>query len=166
MKIYIAGPMSGLPHFNFPAFYAAADALRAQGYDIVSPAELDDAEDAEMAKNSPDGSLGSVKKTWGDFLSRDVKLLADDGINAIAFLPGWEKSRGAKLEAFVGVLGKLEFFTIRVLDAEDDPATVPTYTLEPRALGWVMREIAEQYREEIDIHSPLIRQQRFVASIP
>lgn len=159
-RIYIAGPMSGLPHFNFPAFYAVAEALRAQGHDVVSPAELDDAEDAEMAKNSPDGSLGSVKKTWGDFLARDVKLLADGGITAIAFLPGWEKSKGAKLEAFVGVLGKLDFFAVEYTEGTinndaGEPVSYTQTTIAPRDLGWVVKEIAAQWAYEIAIHAPL-----------
>jgi hypothetical protein len=113
-KVYLAGPMSGLPQFNFPAFYAAAKALREQGFEVVSPAELDDAEDAGAAMKSPDGNMRGIAKTWGDFLARDVKLLADEGIKGIVFLPGWDKSRGAKLEATVGLLCGFQFWEYTV----------------------------------------------------
>lgn len=146
-RIYIAGPMSGLPQFNFPAFYAAAEALRAVGYDVVSPAELDDAEDAGAAMASKDGSPESAKRTWGDFLARDVKLLADTGIQGIIFLPGWQKSKGAKLEAFVGVLAGLEFATLELVHDE--------VIVESRATGWVLNQIADQYADEMLAHKPL-----------
>lgn len=179
-RLYIAGPMSGLPQFNFPAFYAAAEALRAQGYDVVSPAELDDAEDKGAAMASPDGNMAEVKKTWGDFLARDVKLLADGvervvdpepnangevrgvrlPIDAIAFLPGWQKSKGAKLEAFVGVLGGKQFFTIEQVEVDDAfPDQQNTVALVPRALGWVLHQISAQYSTEMttfaEIYAPL-----------
>lgn len=106
MKVYIAGPMTGLPQFNFPAFDAAAKDLRYVGHEVVSPAELDDPEDRSAALASADGSMlnghGLHKRTWGDFLSRDVKLIADEGVEAIYVLPGWSASRGARLETFVG----------------------------------------------------------------
>ena len=35
--------------------------------------------------------------------TRDVKLVADH-VQGVVFLPGWHKSRGARLEAFVALL--------------------------------------------------------------
>lgn len=107
--LYIAGPMTGLPQFNFPAFDSMAESLRRAGYRVVSPAELDDPEDRAAALASPDGHMHGghhMNKTWGDFLARDVKLIADGDaegpIDGIIVLPGWERSRGARLETFVG----------------------------------------------------------------
>ena len=106
---YLAGPMSGIPRFNFPAFAKASELLRERGFKIVSPAELDDAEDKEWAKLSLDGNpVDHPRKTWGDFLARDVKIVSDQ-VGGIIFLPQWEKSRGAKLEAFVGLLSGPDF---------------------------------------------------------
>ncbi len=38
-KIYIAGPMTGHLHHNFPAFFAAEEMLK-PAYDVVNPARL------------------------------------------------------------------------------------------------------------------------------
>lgn len=100
--LYLAGPMSGIPQFNFPFFMKVALELRSMGYCITSPAELDDGTDYEAAMNSPDGAPGSTEKTWGDYLARDVKLLSDE-CSGIILLPGWQDSRGARLECFVAI---------------------------------------------------------------
>lgn len=105
-KYYLAGPMSGIPQFNYPQFFSVAQSLRAAGYDIISPAEQDTPEKLAEILASTDGDLSKVEAitgTWGDFLSHDVKLVADE-VQGLFLLPGWEKSRGAKLEAFVAVL--------------------------------------------------------------
>jgi hypothetical protein len=105
-KYYLAGPMSGYPHFNFPAFDKAAAHLRELGYTIVSPAELDRPEVREASMASLDGNADGghpVGDSWGDFLSRDVKLVADE-VSGIIALPGWQESRGARLEMFVAML--------------------------------------------------------------
>ena len=104
MHLYIAGPMTGIPQFNYPVFEAMATLLRRDGHDVVSPAEMDDPATRAAALASPDGAPGTGSangETWGDFLSRDVKLLADDGIEGVVVLPGWQFSRGARLETFV-----------------------------------------------------------------
>jgi hypothetical protein len=103
---YLAGPMTGIPHFNFPAFEQGARFLRERGMKIISPHEEDSPEVQAAAWGSPDGKLDADGKiageTWGDILARDVKLVAD-GIHGVILLPGWEKSRGARLEAFVAI---------------------------------------------------------------
>lgn len=102
---YLAGPMSHIPQFNYPTFFRVAKALRAEGYNVLSPAEQDSPEQLEIILASPDGNIGAIDKevgTWGDFLSHDVKLIADK-VGGIVFLPGWQQSRGARLEGYVGL---------------------------------------------------------------
>jgi hypothetical protein len=110
-KVYVAGPMTGIPAFNFPAFHAASAFLRSMGYDVVSPAEEDHKHGiGQAAEASKHGNPADVKETWGQVLARDVRMLADDGIDGIVFLDGWQASRGAKLEATVGLLCGLGFW--------------------------------------------------------
>ena len=87
MKVYISGPMTGLPDLNFPAFNRAAEELRAAGYEVraegfevVNPAEL-----------NPDPNT-----PYSECMRKDLRALLD--CDAIALLPGWENSRGAKME--------------------------------------------------------------------
>ena len=108
MRLYLAGPMSGIPQHNFPAFDSAAAALRALGYEIVSPSELDDPEERARCLASPDGT-GFGKDSWGTLLGRDVALIADS-VDGIVFLPRWYESRGARLEAQIGLLCDLQFW--------------------------------------------------------
>jgi hypothetical protein len=111
MKLYLAGRMSGLPQSNIPAFDAASARLRAASYDIVSPAELDDPEIRTAAlADRP------CAQTWGDFLSRDVKIVAD-AVDGIVFLDNWWESRGARLEAFVALLTNKRQFGLYLEDA-------------------------------------------------
>lgn len=90
MKIYLAGPMTGLPEFNFPAFDAAAAVLEAEGHEVFNPAKMD--RDVGF-----DPSSTSVSKEFlRDALRRDLSAICE--CDAIAMLPGWEKSGGARVE--------------------------------------------------------------------
>lgn len=106
MRYYLAGPMSGRPKFNYPLFDSVAKELRSYGMDVQSPAEMDLPEVRKAALASKDGMMAAFNKvsneTWGDFLARDVKLIADS-LDAIILLPEWETSKGARLEAFVSI---------------------------------------------------------------
>lgn len=115
-QFYVAGPMTGLPQFNIPAFEQAAKILREKhGLSVTSPVELDskDVYTAEIA--SPDGRLDEndsiAGETWGEILARDVHVIADH-CDAIVVLPDWYKSRGARLEVFVGLLKKLPIYAL------------------------------------------------------
>lgn len=103
MKYYLAGPMSGYPQFNIPAFDRIGRYLRNAGFEIVSPAELDHPVERLRFLASPNGAPGATGRTWGDFLSRDVRIVANE-VQGVFLMDGWAQSRGAKLEAFVGYL--------------------------------------------------------------
>jgi hypothetical protein len=141
-KWYLCGPMTGYPSFNIPAFEAAAERLRASGFEIVSPAELDDPETRKTAMASPDGAPGTGSangETWGDFLSRDVKLVADGGFDGIVLLPGWSNSSGGLLETLVGFLKK---HTFRAYLPEDGTAfVVSTYVIYGEWISGLWRKI-------------------------
>lgn len=79
-RIYIAGPMTGHPDLNFPAFHREAAYYRSQGVEVVNPAEI-----------NSDPFAG-----WHDCMRADIRELVT--CDAIAMLPGWEKSKGANLE--------------------------------------------------------------------
>lgn len=97
-KVYIAGPMTGYEEHNFPEFRLHAKHLRNYGYDVVSPEEL------ESMETGP-------RKSWEYYLTRDLKALLT--CDCIAVLPGWEKSRGASLEVYVGWRLGFEIFDAR-----------------------------------------------------
>lgn len=92
MKLYLAGPMRGIPEYNFPAFHAAAKSLREQGHEVWSPAERDLQQDGfDPAKDKAHPIRYYMRYDLPAVLESD----------AVAVLPGWENSTGAKLEVHV-----------------------------------------------------------------
>lgn len=87
-RVYIAGPMTGLPEFNYPAFNKAAARLRDLGFHVENPAENPD----------PPG------KIWEGYMRMAIAQLVT--CDTIALLPGWDASRGARIEYdLAGTLG-------------------------------------------------------------
>ena len=83
-RVYVSGPMTGYDDLNYPAFQMAATQLRALGYTVISPHEI----------NPQEGVC------YEDCMRADIAalLLCD----AIALLPGHEKSKGAAIETAIG----------------------------------------------------------------
>ena len=111
MKLYISGPMTGVPQYNFPAFDAAATYARAQGYEVINPAEEDGQDVREDCMDSPTGTE-EIGQTWGEALSRDVKTLADGNIQGILLLRHWGESWGSMLEVMIGLKKGMKFFVL------------------------------------------------------
>lgn len=113
MKIYLAGPMRGLPEFNFPAFHAAAAVLRDMGHEVFSPAEKDIEKYGEKLLNpsgSEDEAATNVGFSLRQALGMDLEWICAHG-EAIALLKGWERSSGANAEFFTArALGQLMAF--------------------------------------------------------
>ncbi|SIS84094.1 DUF4406 domain-containing protein [Alicyclobacillus vulcanalis] len=92
-RVYLSGPMTGLPQGNRPAFLEAARALRAHGIQVLNPAEF-----------------GSADDDWYAAMRRDLRMLMD--ADAVVTLPGWERSRGARLEVYVASQLNMPVYTL------------------------------------------------------
>lgn len=103
MKIYISGPMTGLPLHNFPAFEAAAASLRAAGHLVLSPHEktLCDGFDPKLSEDDNAFDLRAA-------LLWDCEAVAS--CEAVALLPGFESSAGAAMEVALAIALGLPVF--------------------------------------------------------
>lgn len=77
-RIYIAGPCTGLPDNNYPAFSQEAARLRAIGFTVENPAE------------------NQQQVDWQSYMRVAIAQLVK--CDAVALLPGWQLSRGAMVE--------------------------------------------------------------------
>ena len=82
-RIYIAGPMSGLPDFNYPAFNAEASRLRALGYHVENPA------------------TNPAQSDWPGYMRVAIRQMLT--CDMVVLLPGWADSRGAILERSIAM---------------------------------------------------------------
>lgn len=78
--VYLSGPMTGVQELNFPLFNSEAARLRALGYTVVNPAEINLDKDA----------------SWEECMRADIAALM--ACDEILFLPNSEYSRGSRLE--------------------------------------------------------------------
>lgn len=98
--LYLAGPMRGFPRFNFDSFEAARLHLRSLGHRVICPAE----------RNLEGGFDPSTIKHSDIDLDLDLHAALETSIryvlqsDAVALLPGWTRSEGARAEALVARL--------------------------------------------------------------
>jgi hypothetical protein len=78
MKIYLSGPITGMPDGNRLEFALAERTLRSLGHEVINPHRI-----------ANDG-------TWSHAMRQDIKALMD--CDAIYLLKGWSSSRGACIE--------------------------------------------------------------------
>ena len=97
-RIYIAGPMTGYPDLNFPAFHEAARRFAEAGWEVQNPA---------------DNFGGRTDLSRATYMRADVAVLLQ--CHAIAMLPGWERSPGARLEHLLARELDLPIYDARTL---------------------------------------------------
>jgi hypothetical protein len=111
MKLYLAGPMTGIADYNFPAFDEAAKQLRGAGHTVFNPAENDrmNGFDATGLQGHEAAEHGFDLRTA---LKQDLSWICDHA-EGIALLPGWEASKGARAEVALakalGIYAKLHW---------------------------------------------------------
>ncbi|GAF97769.1 unnamed protein product, partial [marine sediment metagenome] len=114
--VYIAGPMRGYPLYNFPAFDEARDRWKT-AYNVISPADLDREAGFDPAVD-PEGFSGThaglVRVMYRD-LDAILNLDPERG-DCLAVLPGWQDSKGARVEVALA-----RFLGLSVYDAHGTP---------------------------------------------
>lgn len=132
--LYLAGPMTGIPDFNYPRFNEKAAELRGYGWDVWNPAEIGETKDA----------------SFRDYMRGSIAMLLR--CNFIYVLKGWEKSIGTAIELdLADTLGIYKIFE----EDEDDPKF--THKLLQRGMMWpdwmkpakriTVDDVKEAYRE-------------------
>lgn len=96
LKLYLSGPMTGLPDLNYPAFLTASEHLRALGHEIYNPAEWEERYNKGVFNHT------IAFADYCTFISREA-----DGV---VVLPGWEKSPGASAEVALALAIKKPVF--------------------------------------------------------
>jgi hypothetical protein len=104
--VYIAGPMSGIPEYNFPAFYEAEDLIRMMYPNslILNPAKMDI--DSSFDPNSVKlETTHDVFRMHRDCMGRDVNAILDNTPDAyvrdsclLVLLDNYHNSRGVLVE--------------------------------------------------------------------
>lgn len=115
-SIYIAGPMSGYPEFNFPAFFSAQERLEAEGWKVFNPAAKDiETEVHKMEAYSNGDAAKSIKEGFNAreaFMWDCNKVINGDGIY---MLQGWEFSPGAAAEHAVAKFIKKNYPDFQIM---------------------------------------------------
>lgn len=107
-SVYICGQMTGIPFFNFPAFFEVQKKLEEKGYTVFNPAAKDIDEFGSVFDYCTEGSHEQFNKLLSErgiehhpdmrhFARVDLNWIIDNA-DAIYPLPGWEKSKGARTE--------------------------------------------------------------------
>ncbi len=137
MKVYLSGPMRNRPQYNFNAFERATQLLRDQGWEVVSPHEMDlEGGHVTVAYHyAPEGKTFTHVELNADFdmdeaLGRD--LVAVGQCEGVVCLPDWEESEGARIEVQRAAELGLELFVL-AHRGQVTPIPYPLWVVDPES---------------------------------
>lgn len=101
MRLYLAGPMSGVPMANAPAFADVKAELESQGHSVVTPIEVNGRvwKDLTGGEFDPADAPGWEDPVVRTVFAEDVRVLLQQ--EGIALLDGWVSSQGARIELLI-----------------------------------------------------------------
>lgn len=97
--IYIAGPMRGIENNNFDVFDTAKERLEAQGFNVISPTDLN-------RLLGFDSTREPTREELRSFIVQDLLVLFS--CDSIYMLTDWQNSKGATLEHALALFLDLE----------------------------------------------------------
>ena len=124
--VYLAGPMTGLPQFNFGQFEVVSGILRAEGFNVVSPHESDPGHVQKIAWLSPDGDPSALPPDDGPLPTALRNVEGTFGCDLIGLLPNWHKSAGTRHEIETAHRFKIPVTPVELLIALGEEATFKT----------------------------------------
>lgn len=87
-RIFISGPMTGIKDFNFPLFNAVAAKLRDYGFDVVNPVDI--------CRKYKKEKVLTDRNVFAQMIAEQQE--AERTCDVLMLLPGWEDSKGVRLE--------------------------------------------------------------------
>lgn len=122
--------MRGIPEFNFPAFFAAEEKLKADGHEPFNPARRDnDRHGTDISTSNATGDEAQAAAQHGfslrEALRDDTNWISMEA-EGIALLPGWERSKGAIAERALAEALHLEIIYL--------PGAGPKLEVDPNGL--------------------------------
>lgn len=116
-KIYISGPVTGMPNKNREDFNRATNIWEYAGFEAINPLDCE----------HNDG------KTWAECVRHDLEKLLK--CQSIAMLPGWDKSRGAKLEHYIATELGMSVYSAFSLE-KHEPGSDPNHDASITTLAY------------------------------
>jgi hypothetical protein len=102
MKLYISGPITGMPDLNRKAFKDMANDLFRLGNQAINPHDIGENIEAEFPYDKT--------PQWIDYMKADCSELCK--CDGVVVLPGYEKSKGALIETAIATMLEMPIYTL------------------------------------------------------
>ena len=112
--LYLSGPITGHPDF-FETFDSFERKLREKDFTIINPAKC-------INSKALQEFINDEKFTYKYCLHRDINFIFH--VDAVTVMPGWENSKGARLEVFVAASVGIPIYTVDSLLNSTNPPSL------------------------------------------
>lgn len=108
-KLYLSGPMTGIEKYNHDLFNRVAAEFRMAGFEVCSPSEFFD---------------GDRTKERHEYMREAFKYLLE--ADTVVILPGWETSKGARLEIMIAQ--ELNLNLVEYVENDEQQTHIASFT--------------------------------------